>query len=157
MAISTDALVFFDGTQDEVTAASPGSVANDAFSAAADTVDWTNDDDAPLAAAVLKAQFVTTMPTAGSVNLYSQPKAIQSTNDPPEPSANYGREFLGVFAIPFGVAADTDFWVPIPLIALPWLQTSQVLHFFIENAGTGQTIAAGWQLWITPVTQGPHG
>lgn len=154
MAISTDAVILFSGTQDEVTTGTPGTVASGAFSVAGDTADWTNDDDAPLAGAVIKCQFDTTFPTAGSIGLYCRMMNIQSTNDEPADSDSY--HFLGSFKIPYGATADVDFYAAIPLFEIPWLVTSQVLHFHIKNEGTGQTIGTGWQLWITPLTHGPH-
>jgi len=38
----------------------------------------------------------------------------------------------------------------------PGTQTSQIYRFFIKNDGTAQTIGTSWNLWVTPVTQGPH-
>ena len=43
MAISTDALIDFFGTQDEVTT-TPSEVTDTSFSIATDTSTWTNDD-----------------------------------------------------------------------------------------------------------------
>ena len=39
--------------------------------------------------------------------------------------------------------------------ALPNTKTSQTYNFYIENQ-TGQTISAGWDLHVTPLTIGPH-
>lgn len=154
MAIAADAVILFQGTQDEITTGTPGTVATGAFSVAADTADWTNDDDAPLAGAVLKCQFDTTFPTVGSIGLYARMMNIQGTNDELDDSDAF--HFLGAFKIPFGLAADTDYYSAIPMISLPWHYTSQVLHFYIKNEATAQTIGTGWQVWITPITHGPH-
>lgn len=152
MTIATNALIFFEGTQDALHTGTPGTVANGAFSAAGDTVDWTNDDDAPFGGAVFSGAFGVA-PSVGSIGLYCQMLNIQSTNDEVANTAGY--HFLGSFKIPYTASASA-FYAAIPLIELPWLYTSQVLHFFIKNESTAQTISSGWSLWITPITYGPH-
>lgn len=152
MAISTNATIWVFGTQDEVTTGTPGTVADGAFGDPGQ--DWTNDDDAPWASAVLKFQFDTTFPTAGSIGLYARLIDIQSTND--EQDDSDGWHFLGTFKIGYGLTADTDYYAAIPLFALPQAGASQVTRFKIKNEGTSQTIGSGWQLWVTPKTYGPH-
>ena len=84
MAIGTNDAIWKFGTQDEVTSGTPATIADGAYGKADQgaSVAWTNSDDAPYGAAVLKCQFDTTMPTAGSVDLYAHVLNIQSTNDP---------------------------------------------------------------------------
>lgn len=158
MTISTDAAIFFFGTQDEVTSGTPATIADDAFGKADQgaSVNWTNDDDAPLGAAVLKLQFNTTFPTVGTIGLYAYLLNIQSTNDPGVPDADFPHTFIDNFPIDFGIAADTDFFTHIPLFQMPGIGTAQAIDWYLKNDGTGQTIGASYQLWITPVTQGPH-
>lgn len=157
MAISTDATIFFFGTQDTQTTGTPSTVSSGSFSDSDDTVtNWTNDDDAPLGAAVLKLQFDTTMPTVGNVGLYAMMLNIQSTNDIPQPDANFQAVFVGSFPIDYGQSADTDFYTVIPLFQMPSTYTSQAIQWYIKNENTGQTIGTDWALYITPITQGPH-
>jgi len=153
MAIGTDALIEFFGTQDAVTTAG-SSTADAAFTSAGQ---WTNDDDAPEAGAVLIAQWATATNIAGKqINLYARLHNIQSTNDAPAPSATNLNVFLGTFIAPASTNS-TDFYMPLAAgrMKLPNQYTSQVIEFYIENR-TGQTIAANWSLYVTPVTVGPH-
>jgi len=156
MAISTnDALVKF-GTQDTITTGTPSTVADGAFSVAGDVDStWTNDDDAPEGAAVLKCQFDTTMPTVGSIGLYARLLNVQSTNDVNAPDGSFGEIYVGAFPIDFGVAAGTEFWTVIPGFAMPAVKSSQGIEWYIKNEDTGQTIGSSWALYITPKTVGP--
>lgn len=148
MAISTDSLIEFFGTQDTITG-SGGTVADGAFGAAATT--WTNDDDAPMASIVLDCSF-TTAPTANtSVNLYLRPLNIQSTNDQDVPDANFQHVYAGSFPLN---DVTTQQWCQI-IITLPNNAASQQYNFYIENNG-GQTMDSDWDLHITPKTYGPH-
>lgn len=157
MAISTNDTVWKFGTQDEVTSGTPATIATDTFGKAdqGGTVAWTNTDDAPYGAAVLKCQFDTTMPTVGTVDLYAHCLNIQSTNDPGVPDASNDLLYVGTFEIDFGVANDTDFYTIIDNFAMPALYTSQAIDWYLKNNGTGQTLGVSWQLWITPKAQGP--
>lgn len=149
MAISTDSAIEVFGTQDTVTS-STASVADGAFSAQEDT--WTNDDDAPLAAVVFEGTFASA-PDAGSyVNLYGRLLNVQSTNDQDTPDGNYGHVYLGSFPLNDVTSAQ---YIPID-VRLPNQKTSQEYEFYIEN-GAGQTLSAGWDLYVTPKTYGPHG
>ena len=156
MTIGTADAIYKFGTQDEVTTGTPGTVANNAFSVAGDVDStWSNDDDAPDGAAVLKCQFDTTMPTSGNIGLYARLLDIQSTNDAPIPDANYEEKYVGNFPIDFGVAADTDFYTHIHDFRMPMIGASQIIEWYIKNNGTSQTIGTDWKLWITPKTYGP--
>ncbi len=159
MTIAADAGIFFFGTQDEVTSGTPATISDNAYGKADQgaTVNWTNDDDAPFGAAVLKCQFDTTMPTVGLIALYAHVLNIQSTNDPGVPDANNENlGFVGVFLIDFGIAADTDFFTFIESFAMPAVGAAQAIDWYLKNDKTGQTIGVSWQLWITPKTIGPH-
>jgi hypothetical protein len=148
MAISTDSLVEFFGTQDTLTG-SGGTVADAAFGAVATT--WTNDDDAPTASVVLDCSF-TTAPDANSVvNLYLRPLDIQSTNDQDVPTANFQHTFVGSFPVKDVTSQQFSQLV----ISLPNNAASQQYNFYIEN-NAGQTMDSDWDLHITPKTYGPH-
>lgn len=150
MAISTDSAIDFFGTQDTVTSSS-SSVADGAFSVTADITQWTNDDDAPSASMTLEATYATAPDANSSVNLYARLMNIQSTNDQDVPDGNYQHTYLGSFPLN-NVTTAQYIAIDVPL---PNAYSSQVYEFYIENNG-GQTISAGWDLYVTPKTIGPH-
>lgn len=153
MTIGTDALIDFFGTQDAVT--TTGSSTTDGSFTSAGT--WTNDDDAPDAAALLVAQWATATSIAGkAIHLYGRLHNVQSTNDASAPSSTNRVVYLGTFIAPASTGA-TDFYMPLTTgrMRLPNQYTSQVYEFYIENS-TGQTISANWSLYVTPISPGPH-
>lgn len=155
MAIGTDALIDFFGTADAL-GNTTSAVTNTSFSDGTNDLNaWTNDDDAPLAVAVLTWQYASgTVDEDGSFNLYAQ---IQNpggqTAETGVPNATHQHIFLGAFPVK-DAGASTDVSAVIE-IALPNVETSTVYHFYIENQ-SDVTMAAGWELEITPKTVGPH-
>lgn len=156
MTIGADSVIDFFGTQDQIDDGTTGTVANDAFSEASSA--WTNDDDAPEANFVLECQFDTTPPTdfQGTIDLYARPLNITGTSDPGVPSATNKNVYLGHFPIDYTIAADTNMFLYLSDVELPNNITSQIYEFYFHNNGTGQTIGVDWNLWITPITVGPH-
>jgi len=151
MAIGTDSAVEFFGTQDDLDSTS-ASVADGAFSIATDVAQWTNDDDAPAASITLLCDWNTTGPDANSIiNLYAKLHNVQSTNDGEVPDANHRHVYIGAFPLNDVL---TNQYITID-VALPNYMTSSVYEFFIENR-SGQTLQAGWILYVTPKTIGPH-
>lgn len=154
MAIGTDSLIDFFGTQDQIDDGTTSSIADNAFSAP-DTSTWTNDDDAPFAVFVLECQWGT-QPTDGSViNIYGRKLNVQSTSDSPVPDAANLDQYVGSFTVDGTVAINTAAFLVTNWLVLPNHATSQQYDFYLENQ-SGQTISANWNLWITPVTKGPH-
>ena len=154
MAISTDAAVEFFGTQDTL-GSSTSSIADTIFSDGTnDLTAWTNDDDAPTAAAVLEFTTATTGDAGSVINLYAVLVDIGDggTEDTEDPDSNFPHVYLGSF--PHNNPSTSAQTASI-VISLPNTKTSQIYNFFIENL-TGQTISAGWDLHITPKTIGPH-
>lgn len=150
MAIGTDAAIEFFGTQDTL-GTSSSLVADGDFSIAADLSTWVNDDDA-ISASVTGLFDYSVTPDANSfINLYLRPLNIQSTNDADVPDATFQQVFVGSFPVNNVTTAQ---YVPIE-ISLPNGLTSQNYEFYIENK-TGQTIPAGWDIYVTPKTIGPH-
>lgn len=151
MAIATNDAVEKFGTPDDV-ASSSAAVANAAFSVAGDTADWTNDDDAAFASAILEADW-TTAPTANTtVDLFAQLKSMGgAAADGEVPDANFQHQYLGTF--PVNDQSTTRQHINIE-IGLPNTETSQIYRFFIRN-NSGQQIDSGWQLWINPKAIGP--
>lgn len=159
MAIGADSTIDFFGTQDQVTVASPGSVANGAFSAASDVNDWTNDDDAPFAMFVLVLQDLSGAATAGdTIGLYCKPlNVVNTTGDHQGPNTNVETIYLGSFVVDAVDPAATDDNYVLGPVRLPNTKSSQEYEFYIKNNLTTVSIdAADWELWITPMTYGPH-
>ena len=150
MAISTDSAIEFFGTQDTVTSSS-SSVTDGSFSVSGDITTWTNDDDAPQAAVVFEGTY-STAPTADTtVDLYARLMNVQSTNDQDAPDSNFLHYYLGSFPLNDVTSAQ---YIVIR-VALPNTKTSQEYDFYIQN-NAGQTLSAGWDLYVTPLTVGPH-
>lgn len=150
MAIAADSLIEFFGTQDTL-GTSSATVTDSAFSIASDLSTWTNDDDAPRASVTALIDYASA-PTANSVvNLYLRPLNTQSTNGQEIPDANFAHTYAGSFPVN---DVTTNQYITID-ISLPNGQTSQQYEFYIENQ-TGQTIQAGWNIYVTPKTFGPH-
>jgi hypothetical protein len=150
MAISTGAAIEFFGTQDTI-GTSSAAVANDAFSIASDLSTWTNDDDSPQASVIILANFSVAPTANSSLNLYLRPLDIQSTNDQDVPDANFQQTYVGSFPLNDVTTAQ---YINIQ-ISLPNNQTSQGYEFYIENK-SGQSLPAGWDIYVTPKTLGPH-
>ena len=149
MAITTGAAIEFFGTQDTL-GTSSASVANAAFSIAGDLSTWTNDDDAASASVTLLANF-SVAPTANtSVNLYLRLLDVQSTNDGTVPDANFQHTYVGSFPLNDSTVAQ---YITMD-IGLPNSVTSQQYEFYVENT-SGQSLPAGWDIYVTPKAIGP--
>jgi len=151
VAIGTDDAIFKYGTQDKISVASTASVADAAKSIAGDVDStWANTDDAPIGTFVFEATFGTAPDTRSAVSLFARLLDFQSTNDMPIPDANYDGIYLGAFVVDNVTSAQFLVLADVPL---PSVETSQVIEFYIEN-NCGQTLSAGWDLWVTPKTYG---
>tara|TARA_R110000851_G_scaffold174117_1_gene320384 strand:- start:31 stop:486 length:456 start_codon:yes stop_codon:yes gene_type:complete len=150
MAISTGSAIEFFGTQDTL-GTSSAAVADAAFSVAGDLSTWTNDDDVVSASVTLLANF-SVAPTANtSVNLYLRLLDVQSTNDGTVPDANFQHTYVGSFPLNDSTVAQ---YITID-ICLPNSVTSQQYEFYVENQ-SGQSLPAGWDIYVTPKAIGPH-
>ena len=150
MAIAADSAVHFFGTQDTL-GTSSATVADAAFSIAGDLSTWTNDDDAPMASVTALLDWSVAPDANSAVNLYLRPLNMVSTNDGDVPDANFQHMYVGSFPMN---DVTTNQYITIT-ISLPNYKTSSEYEFYIENS-TGQTIQAGWDLYVTPKTIGPH-
>jgi len=150
MAIGTDSSIEFFGTQDTVTSSS-SAVTDGSFSVSGDITTWTNDDDAAGAAVVFEGTYSTAPDANSTVTLYARLLNVQSTNDQDAPDSNFNHYPLGVFPLNDVTSAQ---YVVIK-VPLPNTKTSQEYEFYIQNNG-GQTLSAGWDLYVTPVSIGPH-
>lgn len=150
MAIATDSAIEFFGTQDTL-GTSSAAVANDAFSIASDLSTWVNDDDAPTASVILLANFSSTPTVNTVINLYLRLLDVESTNDGDVPDANFQHVYVGSFPLNDVTTAQ---YISIT-IGLPNNVTSQNYEFYVENK-SDQSLPAGWDLFVTPKTIGPH-
>ena len=150
MTIGTDAAIHFFGTQDTL-GTSSAAVPDAAFSVAGDLSTWTNDDDAPQASVTLLANYSVAPDVSSVINLYLRPLNIQSTNHQDIPDANFTHTYVGSFPVNDVTTAQ---YVAID-ITLPNTVTSQQYEFYVENQ-TGQSLPAGWDIYVTPKTIGPH-
>lgn len=153
-AIVTDAAVVFHGDQDTVHS-TPATVTTGNFSVASDVAVWTNDDDAPLAYFVLrlKAAGLSAAPDLGaSIGLYTLLQNVQSTNDSFIPSDAFPHVYLGGFPVH---NTEADQTIALGPVRLPVPYTSTIHEFYIKN-NTGVSLGTDWELYVTPVTLGPH-
>jgi len=150
MAIGTDAAIEFFGTQDTL-GTSSAAVSDTAFSIAGDLSTWVNDDDAPLASVTLLANFSVAPDANSSINLFLRLLDVQSTNDQDVPDANFQHVYVGSFPLNDVTTAQ---YITI-IIKLPNNITSQNYEFYVENQ-SGQSLPAGWDIFVTPKTIGPH-
>ena len=150
MAIGTDSAIEFFGTQDTL-GTSSAAVADNAFSIAGDLSTWVNDDDAPQASVTLLANFSVAPDATSVINMYLRPIDVQSTNDGDVPDANFQHDYRGSFPLNDVTTAQ---YITVQ-ISLPNTKTSQNYEFYVENK-SGQSLPAGWDIFITPKTIGPH-
>lgn len=151
MAIATDDAIFKFGTQDKISDSSTSSVSDGGKSVAADVDStWANSDDAPIGTYVLEATFSVAPNARSAVTLFARLLDFQGANDMPVPDTNYDGINLGSFAVDSVTSAQ---YLVLSDAPIPSAETSQVIEFYIQN-DCGQTLSAGWDLWITPKTYG---
>lgn len=149
MTIGTDAARGFFGTQDTL-GTSSSAVSDDAFSVAADLSTWVDTDNALKASVILLANF-SVAPTANSaIILYLRLLDIQSTNDQSVPNANFKHVMAGRFPLDATTSAQ---YCPIDIF-LPGTKESQNYEFYLHNL-SGQSLPAGWDIFVTPKATGP--
>jgi hypothetical protein len=150
MAIATGSAIEFFGTQDTL-GTSSAAVANGAYSIASDLSTWVNDDDAVSASVTLLVNFSVAPTASTSVNLYLRLLGVQGANDGTVPDANFQHTYVGSFPLNDSTAAQ---YITID-IGLPNAETSQNYEFYVENS-SGQSLPAGWDIYVTPKAIGPH-
>ena len=159
MAISTNAAIYFYGTETDLsTTATTTTLATTVTSDASDLDEWTNTDDAPLASFLLEVDDWSAAPGDGeTIDLYCTLVSVNSTNDEPVmgSSSDYVGHYLGSF-----VADDADAaqYLSLGPVRLPCYASQQEYQFYVIN-NTAVTMGTGdneWRLKVTPVTAGPH-
>ena len=155
MAISTNDVVLKFGTLDAVDDGTTSAVNDAAMSAAADITAWTNDDDAPGAALILRWQYPSGT-IDGNIEIYARPINIDGTDDQPQPDSTYKHAYVGQFTIDTAQAATTDtvYQIYVDLSHLT-VKTSQEFEFYLYN-DSGVQMSANWDLDIVPISVGPH-
>ena len=149
MAIATNDTIEKFGTQDEQTTSS-ASVASTAYSIATDTQEWTNDDDAPMAAATLEWIYASAPTVGTTVDLFLQKIEVEGILDDVFPSDVAPFTYVGSF---INAAVTTTQRQTIDIV-LPNFKSSSKFVAVIKNNG-GQAMTAGWQVFLTPKTYGP--
>ena len=151
MAIGTNAAVEFFGTQDDL-ASSSALVASAGFSIATDLATWVNDDDAPQASIILEVTMNVAAADNSVCNMYFRALNVEGANDDSIPEAEYRHNWVASFPVLNGI---TTIQRSTQRVSLPNFETSSEWEVYIENQ-TGQTIDAGWTVFVTPITIGPH-
>ena len=140
------------GTQTKISATSTSAVTATSKSVAADMDDWANSDDAPVGTFVLEVTF-STNPTKGeAIALFAMMKDVQSTNDMPQVDSNFDGIYCGSFIVDVSTSAQYLVLADAPI---PSAESGQTIEYYVMN-NTSQTMSAGWDLWVTPKTYGPH-
>jgi hypothetical protein len=155
MAIATNDTILKYGTADVISVGTgTAAVLTGAYSAPADTITWTNTDDAERAAFVLKFQYPSGTITTAGIVLFAQLLNIDGTIDEPVPSANWSGHWLGAFGTGTGMVAVTDYAINVGPVQLPSTKSQQEYVFSVlDNCGV--TMSAGWTLTVVPVADGP--
>ena len=151
MVIAVNAAIDFFGTKDDL-ASSSALIAIGGFSIASDLVTWTNDDDALEAAITVELTMDAVAADNSGVNVFFRALNVDGSNDDMIPEAEYRHTPMGHWAVLNGI---TTIQRTTRRIALPNYKTSSVWEVYLENL-TLAVIDAGWTVFITPITTGPH-
>ena len=152
MAIATDDAIHKFGTQIARGGTATAAITTTSFSTINATTGsdaWTNADDAPMASVTILVTYGTTAVAGEGVNLYLRPLNIEGTNDANVPDAVFQDMYVTSFPLATGTAAQYI----TRTISLPNAYTSQVYELYLENGST-QSISAGWDIYVTPLTIG---
>lgn len=153
MAISAGASIEFFGTEDLVTDGSTVTIPSGSYLNSNDVAAWTNDDDAPMAAVIMRVDLQVTPSAGASIGIYTRLQDIDSTNDQAIPDANFEHYFIG--AVPVDLVSTAQYIST--RVRLPDTKTSQVHHFYIKNDTDRPIQSGGFDMWVTPISIGPHG
>jgi hypothetical protein len=96
----------------------------------------------PDAEFVLMVTFTTNPVEGSTITLNAQPTAIDGTNNSLVPLANRSVRFMGSFVVGAQTAAQ--------YLLLNANNVPRSANYYLTNNATGQTIAAGWTLKVTP-------
>lgn len=124
--------------------ANGGSIANNAVVQADDaTYDQVTDGASFMYADFVASFTFATAPTENTVlALYARPLDIDGTNDAEVPEATRPTMFIGSFPVNNVTTAQ--------YAQIIERQVPKLASYYLHNAGTGQTVSAGWTLKVTP-------
>lgn len=124
--------------------ANGASIANNAVAQADDaTYDQVSDGAGFIYADFVASFTFGTAPTENTViALYARPLDIDGTNDAEVPEAARPTMFVGSFVVNNVTTAQ--------YATIIERQVPKLASYYLHNVGTGQTVAAGWTLKVTP-------
>lgn len=145
--MSNEAIVF-QGTQ-KTLEANGAAIANNALAQADDASYGIVADGLsyPDARFVLTGTFSVAPTENSTLALYAQPLNIDGTTDADAPETTRPTQFIGAFVVNNVTTSQS---LVCDAQDVPW-----EADYYIHNNGTGQTLAAGWKLLVTPCTMGP--
>ena len=129
--------------------ANGASIANNAL-AAADDANYELAADAgsyPDAEFVLTGTFSVAPTNGATLALYARPLDIDGTADAEVPETTRPTVYVGSFTVNNVTTAQSMLLVAQDL--------PRLAAYYVHNNGTGQSLAAGWTLKVTPRTYGP--
>jgi hypothetical protein len=129
--------------EDSSTLTTTGSTLGAGNVAIANSTNWVNSKNAPVATLVLVCAFATAPGAGLGIDLMARLRSMPSGGDSRIPVLGYGGVQLGRFPID---AATVTQRIPIR-VRLPNTEDSQNYNFYIRNA-TDQTISNNWSLYI---------
>lgn len=140
--------IFSFGTQKTLVNGSGAAISNNAISAAAGTMDSTEQDDYLGVDLALTCAFGTN-PTAGtSISVIFRPLNIDGTTDAVVPTAAYLNHVVGSFSVIANTSTNT-YHCRVPEVPC------REYEVYLYNNGTGQSISANWTLKARPFTYLP--
>ncbi len=151
MAIAENAAIELFGTKVNL-ASSSALVASGAFSIASDLVVFTNSDDAPEAALTLELTMAVAANDNSGCFLFFRARNVDGSNHDSIPEAEYQHTPISFFPVLNGITTIQRSTVRV---TLPNYKSGSEYEVYIRNR-TGQEIDAGWTVFVTPVTVGPH-
>ena len=148
MTIGTNDLIVKLGTT-KVLEANGASIVNNAMGQADDAAyDFAVDGSyAPNAEFVLAATFAVAPTQNTPIDLYAQELDIDGVNDAQAPTVTYKQRYVGSFVVN---NVTTQQFLKLRAYDIP-----HNASYYLHNNATGQTLAAGWTLKVTPHTYGP--
>lgn len=145
--MSNEAIVF-QGTQ-KTLEANGAAIANNALAQADDASYGIVADGLsyPDARFVLTGTFPVAPTENSTLALYARPLNIDGTADADAPETTRPTQFIGTFVVNNVTSAQS---LVCDAQDVPW-----EADYYVHNNSTGQTLAAGWKLLVTPCTIGP--
>lgn len=146
--MAADDQIITYGTTKTLVNAAGAAISNNVISAAAGTMDSTEQDDYIGVDLTLTCAFGTN-PTAGStISVVMRPLNIDGTTDAPVPTATYLTHTVGAFYVIANTSTNT-------YLCRVWEVPTREYEVYLYNNATGQSVSANWTLKATPFTCRP--